>query len=550
MRQPCHGRDAARRAALRTGAATALLACAVPAAAQVSPELDDLLARARGALPAQCAQPHDALADVLCRGELRVGARGDYPPFGVLGADGPRGFEPALARLLAQRLGVRVRFTVVDASNRMTLLGERRVDVLVASTGHTLQRDGQALFVLPHYYASHTVVVASDAAALRQVDGLPAMAGHTVCVTIGNATNAELALHGARLLLLASARSLVDAVRDGACALAAHDDSLLVPILPPGYTVRARFAPLPWGAVVRRDGGATLARALGLALRALHADGGLRRLAKAYAIDTPWLQAQQARWSAPPCRDAPPDAVGCVERPYDSALAPTPIAGSVARLEGWLAAHGVPVTLAMLKTAVAWRLFLDGVGYSIALAAGAVLATLGIALGFGAGFASRRRALRWPLHGFLLAMQSTPPVLLMSAAGVALSSAGPCSPAMLWLAAVLVLGLSNGSNAGQAVAEARASLAADGLPSGLVAAARRARAQLAAFAVNATRATPLASLIGVPELLAAQTDIASFSSQGGTTFAILLLFYMALVSLVVALLRRAQGWLRNDGAPS
>jgi ABC-type amino acid transport system permease subunit len=180
------------------------------------------------------------------------------------------------------------------------------------------------------------------------------------------------------------------------------------------------------------------------------------------------------------------------------------------------------------------------VGYSVALVAGAVLSTVLLALAFGAGLATRSRCVRWPLWALLLATQSTPMVMFMAAAGMVLSSAGLGTPAMAWLVAVGVLGLFNGSNAGQAVAEARATLVAEGRPAGLRAAALRARAQIAAFAVNATRGSPVASLIGVPELLAAQTDIASFSSKSVTTFALLLVFYMALVSLVVALLQRLQ----------
>jgi polar amino acid transport system substrate-binding protein len=114
--------------------------------------------------------------------------------------------------------------------------------------------------------------------------------------------------------------------------------------------------------------------------------------------------------------------------------------------------------------------------------------------------------------------------------------------------AVLVLGLFNGSNAGQAVAEARAHLLAEGRPASLRTAALRARAQIAAFAANATRGSPVASLIGVPELLAAQTDIASFSSESVTTFVLLLVFYMVLVSLVVALLQRLQRRLQRAEA--
>ena len=53
--------------------------------------------------------------------------------------------------------------------------------------------------------------------------------------------------------------------------------------------------------------------------------------------------------------------------------------------------------------------------------------------------------------------------------------------------------------------------------------------------------SPAASLIGVPKVLSALTDIASFSSERVTTYLVLLLLYMAMTALVLrvaALLQR------------
>ncbi|MET0207858.1 MAG: hypothetical protein ABW220_02385, partial [Burkholderiaceae bacterium] len=386
-----------------------------------------------------------------------------------------------------------------------------------------------------------TVVVGPRLPASQDVHTLEGLAGRTVCVTVGNATNADLVRSGARLMLFGSARRLVEQVQSGTCLLAAHDDSLLLPQLPPGHESKLSMATLPWGAVVGR-GGESLARELGHALRQLHADGTLMALAKSHGVPDAWLRAQQVRWSTPPC-DAPlalTDA-RCIDPPRDNNLTPTPMAETAERMERWLQSHwGWELTLAMLKTEVALQLFLEGVGYSLALVVGAVLSTVLLALAFGAGLGARSRAVRWPLGAVLLTVQSTPMVLFMTAAGLVLSGMGLGSPPMALLVAVVVLGLFNGSNAGQAVAEARSALLAQGRAGTLRAAALRARAQIASFAVNATRGTPVASLIGVPELLAAQTDIASFSRESTTTFALLLIFYMGLVSLVIALLRWVQ----------
>jgi hypothetical protein len=73
----------------------------------------------------------------------------------------------------------------------------------------------------------------------------------------------------------------------------------------------------------------------------------------------------------------------------DLALARTPLAPWAERVEAALRQHlGWQVTLAMLKTEVALKLFLQGVGYSLALVAGAVAGTLALGLAFGAGLAA------------------------------------------------------------------------------------------------------------------------------------------------------------------
>jgi ABC-type amino acid transport substrate-binding protein/ABC-type amino acid transport system permease subunit len=506
--------------------------------------------------PVDCDAATDRLTAVRCTGVLRVGVRGDYPLFAELHDGERRGFEIDLARALAAWLGVAAEFVGVGPADRIAALAEGRADLVVATTGHTRQRDEQALFVRPHYYQSQTVVLGPRGLALAR---LPDLAGRTVCVTVGNSTNAALWQAGARLMLWPDARTLLAQLDGGACALAAQDDSLVAAAMrDPGFAARLEpkfgFAPLPWGVMVGRDDGAALAQALGLALQALHADGTLRALARAQGVDTPFLQAQQALWAAPPC--AAPQALDdsrCVLPPVDLALTPSRLAPLAERIEQALQRTlGWEVSLAMLHTEVALRRFGQGVGFSLALVAGAIAATLAGAVAFGAGLAARPRWLRWPLRTLVVAAQSTPLMLLMAFAGVVLASLGTLTPMAALLAAVLVLGLFNGSNAGQAVAEAHAALRAAVIDPALRATANdpapraagegtalrqalwQARGQVMAFVVNAVRGSPAASVIGVPELLAAQTDIASFASDRATTFALLLLFYLALVTAVVA----------------
>lgn len=537
---------------LRLRLACAVLALTSLSANAAADELARLLDEARPPAGIPCAQVGDTLSRLLCQGRLRVGVRSDYPPFAQRVNGAPTGFEIDLAEALAARLKLQPQFVAVTPANRIAMLGEDRVDMVVAATGHTVLRDAQALFVRPHYYQSQTVVVGRRGLPLP---ALPALAGRTVCVTVGNSTNAELAGYGARLLLFSDARQMVEQLRSGGCSLAAQDDSLFAHYLQQNefsrrQEVKLGFSPLPWGVAVARPGGERLSRALALALQDLHADGSLLRMARSHRIDTAFLDTQQRLWSTPPCNgSAGLTDDRCVAAPHDNRLAATTFAPQVERFESWLQERwGVQVTLAMLKTRVALRLFLEGIGYSVALVAGAVTATVAVGLGFGAGLVVRSRWVRWPLRGLLMTMQSTPLILLMVFAGVLGHSLGATSTWTALALAVGVLGLFNGSNAGQAIAEARASLRAEGAAADLRAATLRARAQLLAFAVNATRGSPAASIVGVPELLAAQTDIASFSSERVTTFTLLLLFYMALVSLVLWLGQRGQqAW--ADRAP-
>jgi ABC-type arginine/histidine transport system permease subunit len=115
-------------------------------------------------------------------------------------------------------------------------------------------------------------------------------------------------------------------------------------------------------------------------------------------------------------------------------------------------------------------------------------------------------------------------------------------------ASILALGLSNGSNAGQAVSEAVISLHHEGREKGMTLfrhALGRSATSIVSFLVNAAKGTPIASFIGAPELLSALTDITSFSSGRVTTYCLLLVFYTLVVMVVVWLCGLLRAWLES-----
>ena len=265
---------------------------------------------------------------------------------------------------------------------------------------------------------------------------------------------------------------------------------------------------------------------------------------------------QQALWGRPECNmDTASTDLSCALPPADAELQPTPFADNVSTFETWFAGlTGFDLLLPMLKTAPAWSLFLNGVVDSLALITGALSATLASALLFGGAMGARWRLLRWPARRITIALQSSPILLTLVIVAAVLHALVPYSSTVALGAAILALGLSNGSNAGQAISEAYTTLRAErvGLPddgTGLFSrAVIRSATQIVAFLINAAKGTPIASFIGAPELLTALTDITSFSSGRATTYTLLLVFYTAVVMAVVWLCHRFQGFLERSHA--
>ncbi len=532
-------------------AVAALLAALPPAAAQEdkSPDsaLSGLLAEARSS----CAHPDDdRLVRILCSGHIRIGVREYYPLFATREGGVRRGFEIDVTQAIAAKLGVEIDYSRVNAASRIPLLAEDRIDLAIATMGHNTQRDTQVRFIRPHYYRSETIVVGPRDLAVSSWLDIP---GRTVCATVGNGSNAELVSHGARLMLFDEAGVLPDRLRDGTCRLAAQDDSFFAEYFTDAafaeaYSTKFGFAQVPWGMAVARAGSERLARALDLVSQIFHRDGVFLALARKNRIGAAFLQQQSATWKRLDCDTGSGSTnPACILPPLDAELKPTSFAAEVSTLESWLSAQtGVEILLPMLKTQPAWTLFLGGIANSLILIAGALITTLFFALLLGAAQASRSRLLRWPARMVTVVLQSSPIVLTLVIAAALARAVFAFSDGVAIGAAVLALGLVNGANAGQAIAEAVASLRTEQAARTIAdhallrRAIGRSSSQLVSFLVNAAKGTPIASFIGAPELLSALTDITSFSTGRVTTYWLLLVFYILVVMVVVWLCGRLQ----------
>ncbi len=513
-------------------------------------------ARAEAAVPGGCSKPGtDRLVRIFCDKQIRVGVRENYPLFGVSEGETRRGYDIDVARAIARTLKVDITFSRVTPANRIALLADDRIDLTIATMGHNMQRNGQARFIRPHYYQSETILVGPRALAVK---GWDEIAGRTICVTIGNGSNAQIVSHGARLMLFDDAGVLPERLRDETCSLAAQDDSFFAfHFTDPAFDARQAkkfgFAQIPWGMAVARTGSDRLGAALDLISAIFHRDGVFIDIARTNRIGTGFLETQREVWNRAECitSNGKVDLV-CVLPALDTALESTSFATSITEFENWVAARiGITLTLPMFKIAPAWSLLKAGVVNSLILVVGAIAATLCFALLLGAALGSRYRLLRWPTWALTVTMQSSPVVLtLVIAAAMAQTLFAYSSTVVLW-AAILALGLANGSNAGHAIAEAMVTLRAERCggtagDAGLFSAAvSRSATQIISFLINAAKGTPIASFIGAPELLSALTDITSFASGRATTYSMVLIFYIVVVVIVVLLCGKLRAFLER-----
>ena len=72
------------------------------------------------------------LEKIKQRGVLVVGSKADYKPFGFRDPSGAIvGFEPDIARLVAEKLGVKLELEPVVSSNRMQFLQQGKIDLMI-----------------------------------------------------------------------------------------------------------------------------------------------------------------------------------------------------------------------------------------------------------------------------------------------------------------------------------------------------------------------------------------------------------------------------------
>ncbi len=138
------------------------------------------------ALAATATAHADQLDDILARKVLRVAVPKEFPPFGFLRNGLPDGYDISVARMLALDLKVRVELVPVSSPERIPLLQQGTVDLVIASLGKTPEREKLIDFSMP--YAPLYLGVFGDKDASAGAD----FKGRRIAVSKGSVEEAEL----------------------------------------------------------------------------------------------------------------------------------------------------------------------------------------------------------------------------------------------------------------------------------------------------------------------------------------------------------------------
>jgi ABC-type amino acid transport substrate-binding protein len=124
------------------------------------------------------------MAELQEAGEITIGVKFDVPPFGLNNPETGEveGFDVDLGNYIADRLGVEPVFREATSDNRIPLLVDGTIDLILSTMTITEERDLEIDFSEPYYVANGDVLVPSGS----DIQSLDDLNGNTVCTALGS----------------------------------------------------------------------------------------------------------------------------------------------------------------------------------------------------------------------------------------------------------------------------------------------------------------------------------------------------------------------------
>lgn len=508
----------------------------------------------------------DPLAALRHRGVIVIGVKADYPLFGQVGANGQvEGFEVDIARALAEQLGLRAEITVVTSANRLQRLEDGTVDLVIATLGDTDQRRRVATLMEPNYYASGVNLMVPPQSTIRSWAELR---GRPVCATQGAYFNRIIAeRYLVDLQIFGNNRDARLAVRAGRCVGWLYDDTAIASdLVTPEWTgwkmPLASALVTPWAlALPRAARGTELQYVIEDIIGEWHRNSFLIWTERQWGIaPSDFLRRAQEIWLAKDedgqfvCRRGAnrqwPDA--CRNR----ALLISDDVTGLMRL-GLLVKERTGLDFSMVYDRYDRDSFLLGLVRTLLLVVGSMAGALLVGVAGALAVERRVPVVTQALQVLLTVLRMTPPLLQIYVVffGIGFWLAdrwGLVIDPMLTALACL------SAYAGAAVAQAL--LDASGAirervpdfrlhPASLGRAVHAARAGIVGILVNIAKATGIASVIAVPEIINASNAIMAERGNAIVVMNVLMATYLLIVLGAVILLGRLQRMLERQAAP-
>jgi len=198
-----------------------------------------------------------SLDEIKKSGKIIIGGKGDYPPWGVINAQGKfEGWEIDLCNKLAGYLfgdPNKVEYVAVTGGNRVPFLNSGKIDIIWATMGYTEERAKVVDFSIP-YFSSGVQLLVKKGSPIKSIQDLK---GKTV-ITIKGTTGAqglEKLVPDANQIKFDKTSEALQALRDDRGVAFAQDDILLYKLVLEyaDYTVVGEvFNPTDWGVGFRK----------------------------------------------------------------------------------------------------------------------------------------------------------------------------------------------------------------------------------------------------------------------------------------------------------
>jgi len=172
----------------------------------------------------------NTLDKIKTRGEIVIGVKADYRPYGYLDESGKNvGMEIDMAQDLAKRLGVKLKLVNVQTAQRNEFLIQGKIDLILATMSENPQRRAVLGVVDPGYYAGGTSVLTKKSNHFTKWEQLR---GKKVCGTQGAYYNKRVAeIYGVEIVAFPGTAEALTDLANGNCVAFLQDSTLITGML-------------------------------------------------------------------------------------------------------------------------------------------------------------------------------------------------------------------------------------------------------------------------------------------------------------------------------